>query len=102
MRLTQEDYEACGARPEHSDKIVNYGIDLEGVMVACLADGREAGKTKFSLRAQPPCDVSKIASALGGGGHVLAAGCTLDLPMDEACATVEKLIARQLAELDQK
>ena len=92
MRLTRADYAACAAKPEHSDKIVNYGLDMEGVLITYFADDREEGKTKLSLRAQPPCGVGALAVSLGGGGHEAAAGCTLALPMDEACAVVEEKI----------
>lgn len=96
MRLTREDYAACAARPEHSDKIVNYGLDMDDVLITYFADDREEGKTKFSLRAQPPCSVGALAVSLGGGGHEAAAGCTLALPMDEACAVVEEKITQEI------
>lgn len=96
MKLTQEDYQAFRARPEHSDKIVNYGLYLKGVYMTYLADERETGITKFSLRALPPCDVSEIAAAFDGGGHALAAGCKIEKPMAEACAVMEKAMQEQI------
>ena len=96
MCLMRADYEAVGALPEHNEKIVNYGIDLEGVMITYRADEREEGITKVSLRAQPPCDVGAIAARLGGGGHALASGCTLNMHLIEACETIEQAIKEQL------
>ena len=38
----------------------------------------ETQKYKVSLRSKTKVDVSKIAAFFGGGGHVRAAGCTMD------------------------
>ena len=48
----------------------------------------------MSLRAKRRGNVAEIAAALGGGGHVKAAGCTLYMTMDEAL----KLIKAKLEE----
>lgn len=98
MRLTHQDYLDAGAGPEHTDKIVNYALDLPGVEMAYLADERKIGETKVSLRAQPPRDVASIARQLGGGGHVLAAGCRGEMPLDEMCALLEKAFLAQIEE----
>ena len=99
MTLSRSDFEKCGALPEHSDAVVNFGIDTIGIQVAFLARETEDGDIKFSLRALPPADVSRIAKTFGGGGHALAAGCTLEAPMDEAVARVMAEIQAHLAEI---
>ena len=77
MQISQADLDACGAKPEHAEAIVNFGIDIAGVKMAFLA--REvAGGTKFSLRAVEGCNVARLAAEFGGGGHALAAGCTMN------------------------
>ena len=41
----------------------------------------ESGGFKCSLRSKDPhCSVGRIARGIGGGGHELAAGCTIDVP----------------------
>lgn len=98
MRLSHQDYVDCGATAEHTDKIVNYALELPGVQMAYLADERETGFTKASLRALPPYDVAQIARLFGGGGHVLAAGLRCDLPLSAFCEQVEaEMCARALA-----
>lgn len=83
MSLSRADFVACGALPEHTEGIVNFAINTEGVEVACLLS--ELGDAvKCSLRALPPHDVAKIAASLCGGGHALAAGCTLSEPLPAA------------------
>lgn len=83
MRLTAEDFSEVGALPEHTEGIVNFAINTEGVEIACLMS-RPAEKVRCSLRCLPPHDVSIIACALGGGGHAAAAGCTMEPPLEDA------------------
>ena len=42
------------------------------------------GMIKVSLRSKTWADVNAIANKLGGGGHVRAAGCSLNVSMEEA------------------
>ena len=35
------------------------------------------GESKFSLRSKPCVNVSDICARFGGGGHAMAAGCTI-------------------------
>lgn len=95
MCLRRRDYLECDAGNEHSDKIVNYAMDLPGVEMCYLADETEKG-SKFSLRAQPPRNVSVIAQKFGGGGHVLAAGCRTTMALDEAMFEMEQAMLEQL------
>lgn len=96
MRLGAADYQAAGAGPEHSEKIVTYAMDLKGVEMAYLADGQLPGRVKCSLRAQLPWNAAVIAEKFGGGGHVLAAGFQCGLPLVEVCAAVEEEMRRQV------
>jgi len=98
MRLSHQDYLDAGAGGEHTDKIVNYAMDMAGVEIAYLVDEREMGFSKISLRAQPPRDVAAIARKFGGGGHVLAAGCRCAMAPEEACQALETEILAQLKE----
>ena len=50
----------------------------EGVKVAIFIHEKEPHTYKVSMRATvPDIDVSKVASFFGGGGHKMAAGCTI-------------------------
>jgi phosphoesterase RecJ-like protein len=68
---------------------VNYGIDITGVKMTFLAREVEAG-TKFSLRALEGGNVAVLAARFGGGGHELAAGCTMNAKLSDA---VEIMVA---------
>lgn len=96
-RLTNEMLERCKAIREDNEGIVNYLLEIEGVEFAALAEERENG-TKFSLRSKLWMDVAEdIARPFGGGGHSRAAGCTLNMPMEEALEQVLER-ARQVFE----
>ena len=94
MRLTQKDYQAAHALPEHNTNIVNYALDIPGVEMAFLAEERENGEVKASLRAVPPWNVAEIAKAFGGGGHKLAAGLRLSGTLEGLCAELEEKMLR--------
>ena len=98
MCLTREDFLMAQAGPEHTENIVNYARDLPGIEMAFLGTEQENGSTKFSLRAQPPRDVAAVAKKFQGGGHKLASGCRIDLPLLAACAAVEKEMLLQIEE----
>lgn len=98
MQLTPADYQAAHASGEHSDGIVNYAMNLWGVKMAYLADEKENGMVKVSLRAIPPYNVARVAQKFGGGGHVLAAGCRYETSLREMCAALEAEMIRQLEE----
>lgn len=81
----------AGAADEMIEGMVNYGRMLDGVAVAILVweTATPGGvECKVSLRGALGADVSKIAVALGGGGHRNAAGATLRIPLAEARAKV--------------
>lgn len=95
MCLSADDYHATQTSESDTEAIIDFGIAVEGVVVAMLAYERGDG-IKVSMRAKLPVDVALIASKFGGGGHTLAAGCTLHVPLDDAISLVETEIARHV------
>ncbi len=88
MTLAQADFDACGAKQEHAEAIVNFGLNVTGVKLAALVRENGAGGVKASLRAVEPYRVDTVAAALGGGGHLLAAGCSLSDSLINAASRV--------------
>lgn len=87
-RLTEDMLVQTGALGEDKEGIVNYLLEIEGVEFAALAEQRGTA-VKFSLRSKEWLDVAQqVAKPFGGGGHSRAAGCTLNLPMEEALSQV--------------
>lgn len=98
IRLTWQDFVACGAMSEDAETIVNYGLNVQGVRMCVFARETAEGSVKLSLRAVAPHCVSGVAQSFGGGGHAQAAGATVQLSLDEA---VEQVVARMAEELEQ-
>jgi len=73
-----------GAVPEDTEGIVNYGRNIEGVVISALLKEGDGDTTRVSLRAKPGVDVQQVAAMFGGGGHKAASGCTIPLPLVEA------------------
>ncbi len=96
MQLLTEDFAEAGALPEHTEGIINFAINAEGVRIACLLS-QHGERVKCSLRSMPPYDVARVVVAFGGGGHALAAGCMMRGPMAEAR---ERMLRALLAELE--
>jgi phosphoesterase RecJ-like protein len=86
--ITNREQEEAGYHSSSSVGLTNLLADVEeAVMAAVLMEGDD-GSVKVSLRCRPPYNVSEVAVELGGGGHPLAAGCTLRGPLSEAEATI--------------
>jgi bifunctional oligoribonuclease and PAP phosphatase NrnA len=75
--LTLQDFKNANASSQDLDGVVDYLLNIKGVEVVVFAYEKNDGKVKISFRAKN-LDVSKIAQSFGGGGHKLAAGCTID------------------------
>ncbi len=98
--LTRDDYHSAGADESYSEGVVDHLRSVEGTAVAGLVREQLAGEParKVSLRATDDrIDVSRIARALGGGGHRRAAGFSPDLEFDELVRVLREQVARQLA-----
>jgi len=99
--LTAGDFEETGALETDAEGIVDHMRAVEGTAVAVLVrellgDDRR-GRRKVSLRAvDGRVDVSRIARALGGGGHRQAAGFTTALPFDELVEQLREQVVQQL------
>ena len=62
--------------------IVDIGRNIEGVEVSIFAREYEDG-FKVSFRSNEYVDVAEIAKVFGGGGHCRAAGCVVNMPLEE-------------------
>lgn len=66
-----------------TDSFVSYPRYIEGVDVAIMFKAVEPEVTRVSLRSKT-LDVAEVALSFGGGGHLRAAGCTINAPVEEA------------------
>jgi phosphoesterase RecJ-like protein len=89
----------------------SYGIVLEDLagIVSVLNRAAEADFSVFALEYEPDhikvsfrgeefkgVPVAPIAEVLGGGGHAYAAGCTLDMPFEEAQTRIKEAVERSV------
>jgi len=89
--ITKEEQEKLELDVGDHEGIVEQGRDVEGVEVSIFLREEEENKYKASFRSNEYVNVSDICLMFGGGGHFHAAGCTVELPLEQA---KEKLIAQ--------
>ena len=82
-----------GALDEDTEGITDELRRIADTKAVVLFKEASDGSIKVSLRGKYGFDVKRIATAFGGGGHLLAAGCTIRSELGEA-------EVRILAELD--
>jgi phosphoesterase RecJ-like protein len=66
--------------------LASFLVSADDADVAAVFVEGEDGRIEVGLRAVPGFDVAQVALQFGGGGHALAAGCTLSGPMEDAQA----------------
>ena len=96
--LTQEHLKAVGATPDQDEGLPSYLIDIVGVGIAALFKEQPNKTTKVSLRTTAPYDASAICARYGGGGHTRAAGCSLQMGVEDAVREMVPTLERALAE----
>lgn len=88
-----------GASWDDVEAYVGLIRNAEGTVLAVMA--KDYGDTvKFSLRSKGGVSAQAIAVALGGGGHVPAAGATVAQPYAAARSLLNGAIETELARLD--
>lgn len=87
--ISAQDFAEFGATDEETEGIVSQIRAVRGVDVAIFFREIPGGKVRISLRGRDGVsDVNKIANVFGGGGHRLAAGCSLEPPLGSAVVAV--------------
>ena len=78
-----------------TDTFISYPRYIEGVEVAIMFKAVEKAVTRVSMRSRN-LDVSEIAITFGGGGHLRAAGCTIEASLPEAQQQLLKALKEKL------
>lgn len=95
--VTKKMCEDYGMEMGDSESVVNLLRDLKGIEASCLIKEFDNNEYKVSLRSKNYLDVSEIARNNGGGGHIKAAGFSLDVKnMNEALKIMEKILKEAL------
>ena len=86
--ISNQERESTGHAGSSSFGLGNMMASVyEAAMSAVLMEMAD-GRISVGFRCRPPYSVSELAESLGGGGHHLAAGCTLDGPLEAVAALV--------------
>ena len=81
--ITLQDQENVNSQNGDHEGIVEIGRDVEGVEVSIFVRETDTG-CKVSMRSNEYVNVSDVCILLGGGGHIHAAGCSLQCSIEQA------------------
>ena len=96
--LRKRDLDFYGVGPKELDGIVEQLRLTRGVEVAVFIYEIKTQEFKVSLRSKSKVDVNKIASYFSGGGHVRAAGCTMQGSIYDVMNNLLKQIEKEIKE----
>ena len=94
--ITAEMMQSHRAIYEDTDGISEYVRSIQGIEVVSLFKELGEGHIKVSMRSKFDFDVSELSLRYGGGGHKRAAGCTLEMSMNDAMTEFEQAILEQM------
>ncbi len=96
FRLAKGDPARFDASMENSEGLIDYTMMINGVQVGVLIKEIDSNTVKVSLRSREGIDVCAFANSKGGGGHVNAAGFTLNESLDLAEPAIVKALSEYL------
>ena len=94
--VSREMLDRAGATEDDCSDLANLaGRAREAVVCITI---REVGEnvSKLSLRSSSSVNVSEICSQFGGGGHAMAAGCTMQCSLEEAKSRILNAVEPKL------
>ncbi|HOL88977.1 MAG TPA: bifunctional oligoribonuclease/PAP phosphatase NrnA [Anaerohalosphaeraceae bacterium] len=94
--ILRSDFEQTGAKGPDTENLIDECQRLKTVEAAFLLVELSDGRFRCSLRSKGKVDVRVIAQKYGGGGHTLAAGVTLQGPLEKAKEQMIQEITAQL------
>ena len=100
--MSRGDFAKVGAAPEEAGGMVASLIEIEEAETAVVLREVEENKINISFRSKEKVDVAAIARQFGGGGHVRAAGCTLEEPLLSAKYRVLKALRQAVKDLQEE
>ncbi|MBQ8513913.1 MAG: bifunctional oligoribonuclease/PAP phosphatase NrnA [Ruminococcus sp.] len=95
--VTRSLMEEYGLDESELEGIAGFPLQVEGVQVGIVMKEREKGVFKVSMRSADWVNVSAICQTLGGGGHIKAAGCTINGSAEEAKRILIDAVAKGMA-----
>ena len=99
--VRQKDMDFYGVEPSDLDGIVQELMGTAGVEVAIFIYEIAPREYKVSLRSKESVDVSVIAGYFGGGGHMRAAGCSMQGSIYDVVNNITLHIEQQMQKVDE-
>ncbi|MFQ7473806.1 MAG: DHH family phosphoesterase [Anaerovoracaceae bacterium] len=93
--VTQDMVKNANADVDDSEGVIDTVRNINGIEIAAFLKEKD-DSIKVSLRAKSEARVDDIASYFGGGGHMKAAGCTLNEPISDAKKLIIEKIEKYL------
>ena len=95
LTLKASDFKELGARSEHTENVINYGLMPPGVKAAVMFR-EEEDRIGVTFRSRGHLDVSAVAKTFGGGGHRNASGCRIKATLHAAREKVLDVLTKLL------
>lgn len=92
------DLERCGVSTDECDGLVDVVRSVMGVEVCLFLKGTCADTVRGNLRSKGAYDVSTVAAAFGGGGHVAASGFTYKGSIEQTLRAALPMLADLVGE----
>ena len=92
--ITRADIQRCGVTEGDMEDIASVAGSVEGVELSITLREVGDGEWKASVRTGQYGNASRVRAELDGGGHGMAAGCTVQGTLEEAIAALEDAVAR--------
>lgn len=96
--IRQCDLRQVGLGKAGDGGLVSYLVTVDQAKISIVFKELPEEKVEVGFRAKPGYDVASLAFQLGGGGHTLASGCTIDGSLQQVEATVLPLARQAIAE----
>lgn len=96
--IRQCDIDRAGLKSMSDGGLVSYLVNVVQAKVSVVFKELPENQVEVGFRAKPGYDVASLALQLGGGGHTLASGCTVNGTLQQAQATVLPLAREVIAQ----
>lgn len=94
--ISKDTMDESNAKPSDLDGIIDQLRITDGVSVAVLLNETDYDVYKVSMRSNNDVNVSEIALSFGGGGHIKAAGCSIEGKVSDVTSKILEKIKEQL------
>lgn len=98
--ISQKTLDFYNAKPSDLDGIINQLRIIKGIECAIFMYETGNQEYKVSLRSCRYVDVSRVAAFFGGGGHVRAAGCSMNGTFYDVINNISAQIERQIKDIE--